>query len=107
MNGWLPLIKAVMPHLAQIVTAAAPAFTAKPGMVAQQITELQAAARRNDDSIKVLAEQAQQLTKGLEELNAATRQTRQQLQTVRRMAIAGLGVAIVAGALAIILLLIR
>ena len=107
MNGWLPLIRAVMPHLAQIVTAAAPAFTARPGMTAQQINELQAAVRRNDESIRVLAEQAQQLTKGLDELNAATQQTVKQLQTVRRMAIAGLAAAILAGALAIILLVIR
>lgn len=107
MNGWIPVIKAVMPHLAQIVTAAAPAFTARPGMVAQQINELQTAARNNADATKVLAEQAQQMTRVLEELNAATEQARVQLRLIRRLAVAALVVGVLALVLVIVLMATR
>jgi len=107
MPAWLPIVKALMPHVAQIVSAAAPAFTARPGMTAEQISELQAAAKRNDESIRVLAEEAQQFTKALDELNAATQKAQRQLEMLRYLAYAGLALGLMAAILAIVLMVTR
>jgi len=72
MAAWLPILKAALPYVAQIVTAAIPAFTAKSDasktdpLVVQQIEELQAAATKNAESIHVLAEKLQQTIQGIE-----------------------------------------
>jgi len=70
---FLPIIKAIAPFVAQVATAAIPAFTAKPAespkndpVVARQIEELQTAATKNAQSIHVLAENLQQAIKGIE-----------------------------------------
>lgn len=69
---FLPLIKAIAPYLAQIATAAIPAFTSRPEavksdpVVAKQIEELQAAATHNAQSIHILAEKMQQAIQGME-----------------------------------------
>ncbi len=77
MPAWLiPAIKAVLPHVGTIVSAAAPVFTKKSaGVVAnqtmllqQQITELQAAASANDAHIKELAAQIQNTVVALEKV---------------------------------------
>ena len=66
MPAWLiPALKAVLPHVGTIVSAAAPVFTKKSvdaapeqaSLLQQQITELQAAASANDAHIKKLAAQ--------------------------------------------------
>ena len=69
----LPIIKAVAPYVAQIATAAIPAFTSKPAetakidpVIAKQIEELQTAATQNAQSIHVLAEKLQQAMQGIE-----------------------------------------
>lgn len=69
----LPIIKAVAPYVAQIATAAIPAFTSKSTetiksdpITAKQIEELQAAATQNAQSIHVLAEKLQQAIQGIE-----------------------------------------
>ena len=72
MPAWLlPALKAVLPHLGSIVSAAAPAFTRKsaanPETLQQQITELQAAASGNDSHIKALAAQIQATVEALEQ----------------------------------------
>lgn len=68
MAGWLiPALKAVLPHVGEIVAAAKPAFTrrkdelaqAAAGLLEQQIAELQAAASQNSAHIKELAAQLQ------------------------------------------------
>lgn len=68
MPAWLiPALKAVLPHVGTIVSAAAPVFTRKVPhndadqtvILQEQITELQTAASRNDAHIKELAEQIQ------------------------------------------------
>ena len=47
MAGWLPVLKASLPYVSQIVTAALPAFTSKPPgarpeeVAPRQIAELQ------------------------------------------------------------------
>ena len=72
MPGWLlPALKAVLPHVGTIVDAAKPVFTRKKpetgGDVQQQIAELQAAASRNTELVKELAEQLQTTVAALEQ----------------------------------------
>lgn len=74
---FLPILKAVAPYMAQIATAAIPAFTSKKEtprseeiktdpVVTRQIEELQAAASQNAHSVKVLAEKLQQVIEDIE-----------------------------------------
>jgi hypothetical protein len=74
MPGWLlPALKAVLPHIGTIVSAAKPVFTRKDAAVnqttllQQQITELQAAASQNAANIQELAEQLQRTVTALEQ----------------------------------------
>ena len=75
MPAWLiPALKAVLPHVGTIVSAAAPVFTRKSvqagpdqNTLQQQITELQAAASGNDAHIKALAAQMQRTVETLEQ----------------------------------------
>ena len=74
MPAWLiPALKAVLPHVGTIVSAATPVFTKKSGnappdqsTLQQQITELQTAASGNDAHIKELAAQIQSTVETLE-----------------------------------------
>jgi len=71
MPSWLlPALKAVLPHLGDIVSAAKPAFTRKKPEsgtdVQQQIAELQAAASQNAEHVKELAQQLQSTVTALE-----------------------------------------
>ena len=75
MAGWLiPALKAVIPHVGDIITAAKPAFTKrKPETVAnpadlvqQQIAELQAAVSQQSGHIKELAAQLENTVSALE-----------------------------------------
>src|SRR5438552_7496986 len=76
MPAWLiPALKAVLPHIGTIISAAAPVFTRKNAdavanqtlLLQQQITELQSAASQNAAHIKELAEQLQSTVAALEE----------------------------------------
>src|SRR6267143_980415 len=76
MPAWLlPALKAVLPHIAAIISAAAPVFTRKNAdavanqtlLLQQQITELQSAASQNAAHIKELAEQLQSTVAALEQ----------------------------------------
>src|SRR5256884_4906406 len=76
MPAWLlPALKAVLPHIGTIISAAAPVFTRKSAdavanqalLLQQQITELQAAASQNAAHIKELAEQLQSTVAALEQ----------------------------------------
>ena len=75
MPAWLiPALKAALPHLGTIISAAAPVFTRKADAVAnqtlllqQQITELQSAASQNAAHIKELAAQLQSTVAALEQ----------------------------------------
>jgi len=76
MAAWLiPALKAVLPHVGTIISAASPAFTRKKTdanqtpLLQQQIAELQSAASQNAAHIKELAEQLQSTVAALE--NAA------------------------------------
>ena len=75
MAVWLvPALKAVLPHLGTIISAALPAFTKKRTdaaanetlLLQQQIAELQSAASQNAAHIKELAEQLQGTVAALE-----------------------------------------
>lgn len=75
MPAWLiPALKAVLPHIGTIVSAAKPVFTRKSAasaanqieLLQQQITELQAAASANDTHIKELAGQIRVAVEALE-----------------------------------------
>jgi len=76
MAAWLiPALKAVLPHIATIISAAAPVFTNRRNEAAanqaqllqQQITELQSAASQNAAHIRELASQLQNTVTALEE----------------------------------------
>jgi len=67
MPAWLiPTLKAVLPHIGTIISAAAPVFTRK-NADAVAITELQSAASQNAANIKELAEQLQSTVAALEQ----------------------------------------
>ena len=76
MAAWLiPALKALLPHIATIVSAAAPVFTRKNAdavanqtlLLQQQITELQSAASQNAAHIKELAAQLQSTVAALDQ----------------------------------------
>ncbi len=76
MAAWLiPALKAVLPHIGTIISAAAPVFTKKKAnavanqtlLLQQQITELQSAASQNAAHIKELAAQLQSTVAALEQ----------------------------------------
>jgi len=84
MTSWLiPTLKAILPHVSDVVSAVKPAFTRKKveaaapsgDLAQQQIAELQAAASQNADHIKELAAQLQSTVTALEEA-AAVAETR-------------------------------
>ena len=76
MAAWLiPALKAVLPHVATIISAAAPVFTKKKAEAAanqtvllqEQIAELQSAASQNAAHIKELAAQLESTVAALEQ----------------------------------------
>jgi hypothetical protein len=107
MAAWLPALKAVLPYVTNIVTAAIPAFTARKGqdrsaeVTAQQIAELQSAATHNAESVKVLAEQLQRTVTAVEQgaVNAD-----RVLRQARLLAIVALCLAFAASAIAVVAL---
>jgi hypothetical protein len=67
MPAWLiPALKAALPHLGTIISAAAPVFTRK-NADAVAITELQSAASQNAANIKELAAELQGTVAALEQ----------------------------------------
>jgi hypothetical protein len=79
MPAWLiPALKAILPHVGTIVSAAKPVFTGKAAsnaanqasLVQQQIAELQAAASANDAHIRELAGQLRATVEALEKEEA-------------------------------------
>ncbi len=93
----LPIIKAVAPYLAQVATAAIPAFTSKnetvksDPVVSKQIEELQSAATQNAQSIHLLAEKMQQAIQGLE---GASQEAKKQVTTYKAMLFASFGLSL-------------
>lgn len=114
MAAWLiPAVKAILPLVTPIVSAALPAFTTrKPGapvqetspLLQQQIAELQQAASANAVHIKELAEQLQKTVTALE-TTASLAEVR--VRRLGRLAGAALALAVLAVALAGFALLAR
>ncbi|HYX66684.1 MAG TPA: hypothetical protein VE935_20885 [Burkholderiales bacterium] len=113
MASWLiPALKAVLPHVGDILSAAKPVFTKKkpdtpagaaavsPDLVQQQIAELQAAASQQSSHIKELAAQLENTVAALEKAAAiADARLRRVLiftAVSAALAIAALGVAFLA-----------
>ena len=76
MAAWLiPALKAVLPHVGTIISAATPVFTKKrveaaadqSALLQQQISELQSAVSQNAANIKELAAQLQSTVGALEQ----------------------------------------
>ncbi len=103
MAVWLPLLKASLPFITQIVGSAIPAFTSKPSggsteaVVHQQISELQRAVTGNAETVKALAAR---LKESLEGIDAGAAALQREVRTLRRLACAALGLAAAALALA-------
>ena len=107
MAGWLTAaLKAVLPHVGDIVAATKPAFTKKPepaanqDLVQQQIAELQSAVSQQASHIKELAAQ---LANTIETLETAAQLAEARLRRVliftavaAAVAVASLGVAFLA-----------
>ena len=99
MPAWiLPAVKAILPYLSSIITAAIPVFTtrksneeaaAKTNLLRQQIDELQSAASQNAVHIKELAEQLQKTVAALEQ-EAAVAEAR----SGRMIAVCGIALAV-------------
>jgi uncharacterized phage infection (PIP) family protein YhgE len=79
MASWLiPTLKAILPHVSDVVSAVRPAFTRKKvdtssaggDLLQQQIAELQTAAGQNADHIKELAAQLQSTVSAVEQAAA-------------------------------------
>jgi len=69
---WLPVLKAALPYVGNIVAAAVPVFTsrkeqdASAELMTRQIAELQEAVTKNAESLKVLAAQVEKTLTALE-----------------------------------------
>lgn len=65
MAAWLPVVKAALPYVSNIVAAAVPVFTNRKGqdgsaeLVSRQIAELQEAVTGNAEAVKGLAAQVE------------------------------------------------
>ncbi|MBU1355049.1 MAG: hypothetical protein KJ620_00595 [Candidatus Edwardsbacteria bacterium] len=103
----LAIIKAFGPYIAQIASAAIPAFTSKSEAVkadpvlTKQIEELQSAATQNAQSIHVLAKKMQQAVQGIE---TAAQEVKKQVDTYKIMLLLSLGLSLVSLATCIYLL---
>jgi hypothetical protein len=107
MPAWLPILKASLPYVTQIVTAAIPAFTRKESartepLVEKQIEELQAAATHNAESIRVLADK---LSQTLQTLEGAATEMENRAARLQRIALFACVLAIIATGVALCALL--
>ncbi len=98
MAAWLPIIKAAIPHIAQIVTVALPMFTSRSAnaehdaLTTQQIKELQKAATQNAESVRELATQ---LRNTFESLESAATDLQKELGRQKQLIILALVLSIV------------
>ena len=78
MAWFFPIVKVVLPYIAPVVSAALPAFTKKKDeaidpLLAQQIAELQQAARTSTESAKVIAKAVEEAAKANDKANRQAR----------------------------------
>jgi multidrug resistance efflux pump len=110
--SWLiPALKAVLPHVGTIISAATPVFTKKkadaanPGpLLQQQISELQTAASQNAANIKELAAQLQSTVAALEQ---AALKAEANLKQMRVYCAAAMVLSIIALSTALLLVVTR
>ena len=107
MVAWLPAFKTILPYVTQIVTLAVPAFTTKNDaasqvIVGKQISELQDAATRNTEAVKVLASQLQ---KAIADIETGAARIEKELQKTRQLCLVAItvsGIAILLGIAALV-----
>jgi hypothetical protein len=101
MPAWLPLLKASLPYVTQIISAAVPHFTGKSATGKQedvQIAELQTAVTQNAESIKGLAAQLKQTIEGID---GAAEDLQRELRSLRRLAAIAVVLAVLATCVAV------
>lgn len=109
MAGWLlPALKAVLPHVGDILSAAKPAFTKRKSeaaanqtdLVQQQIAELQAAVSQQSSHIKELAAQLENTIGALDKAAQVAEQRLRRVLVFTAVAaafsVAALGLAFIA-----------
>lgn len=108
MVAWLPAFKTILPYVTQIVSLAMPAFTRKDDtsasqeVINQQIIELQEAATRNAEAVKVLAAQLQ---KAIIDIDTGAARIEKELQKTRQLCVVAItisGIAILLGIAALV-----
>ena len=110
MAAWLPVAKAILPYLGDILTVAKPVFTKRKGsnessqveILQQQVAELQNASLQNIQTIKALAEQ---LTAAVPALEQRLVVSEGKLRWANRIASISLVVALLASGFAMALFL--
>jgi len=104
MAAWLPALKASLPYITQIVTAAIPMFTSKPdnadsaALVPQQIEELQVAVVENAEKVQGLATQMQN---NLETLSSGASDLQREIRLIKRLLVPALTLSIIGFSLAV------
>lgn len=99
MPAWLAAAKAVLPYVSTILSATLPVFTDRkaqdraPELIAQQIGELQHAARQNAELVKSLAEQMQKTVAALDQ---GAIELEQKIKRARMLAIGASVIAVIA-----------
>ena len=102
MAAWLVALKAILPHVGTVITAAKPLFTAKSAandanptrLLQQQIAELQSAASSNAESTKELAAQLQTAIKAIEQAATVAQARLRQALIVSAVALGASAVAL-------------
>lgn len=103
MAVWIPLLKASLPYLTEVVVKAIPAFTSKSpntrpeDIVPRQIAELQSAATHNAEAVQLLAEQLKETIEGI---TSGSESLQRELRLLRRLAAGALAVGVAGVALA-------
>jgi hypothetical protein len=108
MAAWLPVLKASLPYITQIITAALPMFTSKPGnaksadLVPRQIEELQVAVIQNAESVKELATQLQNT---IENLDSGASGLQKEMRLLKRLIVLALTFSVIGLSLGIWMLI--
>lgn len=104
MAVWLPILKASLPFITQIVSSAIPAFTSKSArekaddIVPRQIAELQSAVIQNAESVKTLAAQMKDTIEGID---AGAETLQKEITMLKRLAAAAFVLALLGVSVAV------
>ena len=95
--NWLPAVKVLLPYVGQIVTATLPVFSKKTAAAStvddaeEQIIELQDAVIKNAESIKLLANQVQEL---IHVIDSSSLKIKQEMLIIKWLSIAAIGISL-------------